>query len=152
MTLLRASSIPCFEDQPVPNLTATTSPSTWIYVSTVAWEGFDLPGPKSIVIPFVPNPVPTDPAFQIFRWQRQTPMTPRDRLLKRTRRLRSDWMIERAQQGVGRAIRTVTDHSVVYWLDPRMRQPYYHDPLREALPQAPWAMGPTADEWSPWLP
>ncbi|MCL4521497.1 MAG: hypothetical protein M1415_07935 [Firmicutes bacterium] len=81
----------------------------------------------------------------MFRWPGQATRTS-ESSFQRTRVLRSAWMIARAQQGVGRAIRTVTDHSVVYWLDPRMRQPYYQHPLHTALPQAPWTMGPTVDE------
>lgn len=139
------------DDRTPPNLSTHSRDASWIYISTVAWEGFDLPGAKSIVIPYFPNPVPTDPAFQIFRWQRQSMVTTGS-MLKRAHMLRCAWMAERAQQGVGRAIRTVADQSVVYWLDPRMPQKGYYDVLQAELPQAPWTIGPTADQWSSWLP
>jgi len=148
---LRAQAIPTFSDGQKPDWSIESSAASGIYVSTAAWEGFDLPGPKSIVIPFLPNPVPTDPVFQIFRWQRQATQKA-ESLIRRQRTLRRAWMLDRARQGVGRAIRTTTDQSVVYWLDPRLPSAYYRVDLQAALPLAPWTLGPTFEQWSPWLP
>jgi hypothetical protein len=137
--LLRRQGLPGCDDLHPPDLTDGTK--AWIYVSTAAWEGWDCPGPKTVVIPQLPNPVPTDPAFQMFQ---------HDYASKRADSLaiRRAWMHQRAQQGVGRAIRTATDRSVVYWLDPRL--PTYQPALADALPPAPWTQGPTIDHWVPW--
>jgi len=148
---LRTRAIPTFSDGQKPDWSVESFAASGIYVSTAAWEGFDLPGPKSIVIPFLPNPVPTDPAFQIFRWQRQVTQKAESQI-RRQRSLQRAWMLNRAQQGVGRAIRTITDQSVVYWLDPRLPSSRYQEDLQTALPQALWTLGPTFEQWSPWVP
>jgi len=137
--LLRRQGLPGCDDLHPPDLTDDTQP--WIYVSTAAWEGWDCPGPKTVVIPQLPNPVPTDPAFQMFQHDYASERAD-------SNAIRRAWMHQRAQQGVGRAIRTATDRSVVYWLDPRL--PTYQPALADALPRAPWTLGHTVDYWMPW--
>lgn len=101
-----------------------------VYLSTAAWEGLDVPGPKAVVIVQLPYPVPTDPWVQAKVLNaRAADATVREIVTRPIMQIR---MI----QGVGRAIRRHDDTGIVVILDPRVVRRFKTD-LAPILPHAP---------------
>jgi len=94
------------------------------------WEGVDLPGDalEILIITRLPFPVPTDPVFSALA----------DRMTELGKDPFSDLSIPRAilklRQGVGRLIRTTTDHGVVIITDQRIIRKSYGRLFTAALP------------------
>jgi len=94
------------------------------------WEGVDLPGDalEILIITRLPFPVPTDPVFSALA----------DRMLRDGKDPFSDLSIPRAilklRQGVGRLIRTTTDHGVVLIADNRIIRRGYGRRFIASLP------------------
>jgi len=94
------------------------------------WEGVDLPGDalEVLIITRLPFPVPTDPVFSALA----------DKMAKLGKDPFSDLSIPRAilklRQGVGRLIRTTSDHGVVIITDQRILRKSYGKLFTAALP------------------
>ena len=94
------------------------------------WEGVDLPGDalEILIITRLPFPVPTDPVFSALA----------DRIAELGKDPFSDLSIPRAilklRQGVGRLIRTTSDHGVVIITDQRILRKSYGKRFTAALP------------------
>jgi len=89
------------------------------------WEGLDVPGEAltQVIIPSLPFP-PKDPVFQAKRKRAEQPEQEVD----------APYMLLRLQQGIGRLIRSHTDHGMIHiWMSAEERQ-MYQQQIVETLP------------------
>lgn len=98
-----------------------------VLCAVTLWEGLDIPGPSlsNVIIWSLPFP-PHDPVYTAKRKASETPFEEVD----------MPYMLLRLRQGMGRLIRSRTDHGMVAILDNRMHQDkYIAEQVIEILPR-----------------